>query len=142
MTKFEDFKKYLDKRDVLEALAEESSELTQAAVKCIRAEGLSNHVTPISVDKAYDNLNEEIDDVIRCLYMLKLYTDKDIKIPTEEEIKYNSSKTDRLISRLEKEQVSDNDMPLPRHENVLMNAIFDHPDQVMQVIKNCKEKNK
>lgn len=118
MIKFEDFKKYLDKRDVLEALAEESSELTQAAVKCIRAEGLSKHVTPISVDKAYDNLNEEIADVIRCLYMLKLYTNKDIKIPTEEEIKHNSSKTNRLIIRLEIKQ-SDID-------TASMNALFDN----------------
>ena len=40
--------KVLDKRTVLEQLAEESSEITKAALKVIRADKLSNSTTSIT----------------------------------------------------------------------------------------------
>lgn len=55
----------LTPRDILEALAEESAELSQAALKTIRAfrVGWCNNVTPVTPREALDNLAEEIADV-------------------------------------------------------------------------------
>ena len=57
-------KSRLSGRDVLEALAEEAAELSQAALKMIRAcrlEG-TNNVTPVTPEEATDNLLEEMAD--------------------------------------------------------------------------------
>lgn len=53
---------HLSERELLEGLAEESSELAQAALKLIRANG-TNNFTPVTVDEARKNLVEEIGDV-------------------------------------------------------------------------------
>ena len=50
----------LDERTLLEQLAEEASELAQAALKFIRAKRLSNNYTPIAVGDAYLNLRDEM----------------------------------------------------------------------------------
>ena len=48
-TDYRDFIKHkLDMRTLLEQLAEEASELSQASLKLIRAKGLSNNSTPIA----------------------------------------------------------------------------------------------
>ena len=60
----------LDDRTVLEQLAEEAAELSQACLKLIRARGLSNNVTPIDQEKALRNLYEEMSDVAMCYFML------------------------------------------------------------------------
>lgn len=52
----------LPDRDLLEQLAEESAELSQAALKLIRAHGMSQNPTPISEDKALASLKEEAND--------------------------------------------------------------------------------
>ena len=52
----------LSTEDILCQLAEEASELSQAALKLRRAITRTN-LTPISYDKAYDSLIEEIADV-------------------------------------------------------------------------------
>lgn len=54
----------LTRRDLLELLAEESSELTKASLKLIRAEDLSKNVTPISPEQAMNDLFEEVNDVL------------------------------------------------------------------------------
>lgn len=59
-------------RDLLEQLAEESAELSQAALKLIRASGMSQNPTPISEDKALDSLKEEATDVLIILVILGL----------------------------------------------------------------------
>ncbi len=59
-------------RDLLEQLAEESAELGQAALKCIRAYGLNENPTPISEDKALASLKEEANDVLIVLVILGL----------------------------------------------------------------------
>lgn len=47
-------------------LAEEAAELAQAALKYRRAlDGVNP--TPVTLDQAYDNLNEEVSDVLTCL---------------------------------------------------------------------------
>lgn len=62
----------LPDRDLLEQLAEESAELSQAALKLIRAHGMSQNPTPISEDKALDSLKEEATDVLIILVILGL----------------------------------------------------------------------
>lgn len=62
----------LPDRDLLEQLAEESAELNQAALKLIRAHGMSQNPTPISEDKALASLKEEANDVLIVLVILGL----------------------------------------------------------------------
>ncbi len=64
-----DYEKYrnfiidkLDNRTMLEQLAEEASELSQAALKLIRAKGLSKNVTPRTEQEAALALAEEMTD--------------------------------------------------------------------------------
>ena len=52
----------LDSRALLEALAEEAAELSQAALKLIRAKGLSGNPTLISDEEAEAELLVEIAD--------------------------------------------------------------------------------
>lgn len=55
---------HTDQRTLLEQLAEEAAELSQAALKLIRAEGLSDNPTPANVSIASEQLNEEFADVL------------------------------------------------------------------------------
>ena len=55
---------HTDRRTLLEQLAEEAAELSQAALKLIRAEGLSDNPTPANVSIASEQLNEEFADVL------------------------------------------------------------------------------
>ena len=54
----------LSERDLLEQLAEEAAELSQAALKLIRASGMNKNATPVTYEKAADNLIEEFRDVL------------------------------------------------------------------------------
>ena len=56
----------LPPQDLYAQLAEESAELSQAALKCIRAQGFSQNPTPVSCEDAMKNLQEEINDVLDC----------------------------------------------------------------------------
>ena len=58
--------KTLPMRDKLEQLAEEAAELSQAALKVIRAAGVSDNPTPVLVYEAWRNLAEEFGDVVAC----------------------------------------------------------------------------
>ena len=62
----------LDLRTLLEQLAEESAEFTQAVLKIIRAAGLSDNPTPVSVAEASMNLVEEYSDMALCLHVLNI----------------------------------------------------------------------
>ena len=53
----------IPERDVLEAIAEEATEVAKAALKMIRAHELSQNKTPIKPYEALDNLQEEIADL-------------------------------------------------------------------------------
>jgi hypothetical protein len=61
----------LDDRELLEQLAEEGAEMQQAALKLIRAAGMSNNPTPVSLQEAKANLQEEISDVLAVIKLLK-----------------------------------------------------------------------
>lgn len=62
----------LSERELLEQLAEEAAELAKAALKCIRAEGLSNNTTPITAGQARTDLQEEFSDVLTVAELLEL----------------------------------------------------------------------
>ena len=66
MSDYANYKDYildkLDERTMLEQLAEEASELSQAALKLIRAKALSNNVSPKTEQEALLALAEEMVD--------------------------------------------------------------------------------
>lgn len=62
----------LTERILLEQLAEEASELAQAALKLIRAAEYSNNPTPITRQEAEVNLDEELHDVLAVASLLGL----------------------------------------------------------------------
>lgn len=62
----------LTERELLEQLAEEAAEFAKAALKCIRAEGLSNNTTPVTAGQAQTNLQEEFSDVLIVAELLEL----------------------------------------------------------------------
>ena len=60
----------LGKREKLEQVAEESAELCKAALKVIRAEGLSDNPTPTELQEASQNFYEEFRDVLIAMRVL------------------------------------------------------------------------
>lgn len=80
----------LDDRTLWEQLAEESSELTKAALKIIRASKLSNNPTPISETNAYTDVKEELQDVLCVCELLSLIKGVDM----------NQAKLERWVLRI------------------------------------------
>ena len=70
-------RKNLSEREMLEQLAEEASELSQAALKLIRAKGLNNNNTPVREQEAMLSLALEYMDLLMVYSML---LEKDRKI--------------------------------------------------------------
>ena len=71
MNKYADFvRQTLPMRDLLEQLAEECNELAKASLKLIRANQMSENVTPTSRLEAWNNFVEEQQDVISVLRLL------------------------------------------------------------------------
>ena len=92
--------KKLDERTLLEQLAEEASELSQAALKLIRAKGLNNNVTPKTEYEAIQNIVEEMRDRSIVITLL-CYKDKKLlaAIFNSEDVE-NSPKWKRWAERL------------------------------------------
>lgn len=63
----------LTERDLLEQLAEEAAELSQAALKLIRAKGMNKNVTPVREEIAADAVFEELNDVLIAAEALGLW---------------------------------------------------------------------
>ncbi len=82
----------LDERDILEQLAEEAAELSQAALKLIRARGLSHSKTPTPEVLAADAVIEEATDVMMCLAVLDIVPDAE-----------GSPKWQRWVNRLKRQ---------------------------------------
>lgn len=89
-------KDYLPETEILAQLAEEASELAQAALKLRRVLDGTNP-TPVSREIAEANLIEEYGDVVCCMRELDVMYDVSLLI----------KKKDRWISRL-KEKTNDN----------------------------------
>lgn len=64
----------LASRDMLEQVAEEASELSQAALKLIRALGMSGNPTPTTSKQALKAFSEEAKDLL-CVLRLWFITD-------------------------------------------------------------------
>lgn len=95
---YRDFIKHkLDMRTLLEQLAEEASELSQASLKLIRAKELSNNSTPIDEQEAIQNLLEEVGDIRMVLTLLCPENKIDIDIE-------NNPKWKRWAERLDYEE--------------------------------------
>ena len=83
---------YLNSAAKLEALAEETSELSKAALKLERIYRNENP-TPVTKQEATDNLNEEIADVLVCVRSLREVSPEKIK-------EISDNKLARWIGRL------------------------------------------
>ena len=71
MNKYSEYvKNTLPVRDLLEQLAEECNELSKASLKLIRANQMSENVTPTNRPEAWNNFVEEQKDVISVLWLL------------------------------------------------------------------------
>lgn len=81
MSEYKDYRKFilekLDERTLLEQLAEEASEVAQAALKLIRAKELSNNNTPVREQEGMLSLALEYMDLLMVYDML---LEKDRKI--------------------------------------------------------------
>ena len=64
--------KHLPERDRWEQLAEEAAELSHAALKMIRADGMSKNPTPIDPVNVLMNVVEELQDVLVCAEALEI----------------------------------------------------------------------
>lgn len=78
---------------MLEQLAEESAELTKAALKLARIKRKENP-TPVQSDEALSNLIEEYTDVVQCARELHLK-------PSEEQIKTKEERFKKRWKRAE-----------------------------------------
>lgn len=97
----------LPKTEILAQLAEEASELAQAALKLRRALDGKNP-TPKSVEECLENIQEEMADVFVCLTMFGKSAERDgILIYNrymEKVIKIEDEKEARCLSRLEEKE--------------------------------------
>lgn len=57
----------ISKRPVLCCLAKEAAELSKAALKCRRAYGFFQNVTPVTKEEAHQNLAKKVADVMLCI---------------------------------------------------------------------------
>lgn len=89
----------LDKRTILEQLAEEASEITQASLKLIRAEKFNNNYTPSSKEESIENLLEEINDIRMVINLIRTKYDELYFLPEDNEI-INNPKWKRWAERL------------------------------------------
>ena len=92
----------LSERAILEQLAEESSELAQAALKMIRA---SNHEnpTPVTREEAYIDIIKECADIYSCLVALGYNTAKERLLISQT----MHEKQKRWVERIKKERSLD-----------------------------------
>ena len=70
MKNIEYIKENVAERELLEQLAEEGAEMTQAALKLIRDKGLSNNPTPKEAEQLKRELLEEFADVSIIVFVL------------------------------------------------------------------------
>lgn len=87
-------REHLSQEELLCQLAEEASELVQAALKVVRILN-GNNPTPVSEQEAYKNLSEEIVDISVCLAVLGF-----CKIDPEGDTRFDK-KLNRWCERLE-----------------------------------------
>lgn len=96
---------YIDYRGSLELLAEESSELTQAAMKLIRvSEADGNLIYPVNkekydIEKCQTNLIDELTDVLTCVFLL--FDDAEDAVNSFVNYGAVNERLDEMIARIE-----------------------------------------
>lgn len=90
---------YLPKTEILSQLAEEASELSQAALKLRRALD-GNNPTPKSVEECEQNFVEEYADVLLCIYALFESKEYGLEKFTNEAVSFVGNKKERWLKRL------------------------------------------
>ena len=94
-----DINMLISKPEILAQLAEECSEMAQAALK-LRRTMIDTNPTPVSYEEALSQLCEEHDDVILCLMTFFYGTFKEMPLDIDENtLVYRKAK--RWLSRLE-----------------------------------------
>lgn len=122
MTNNEEYiKKVLDDRTLWEQLAEESSEVTKAALKFIRAAGYSNNPTPIDETNAYHDVIEEMRDLLCVCKLLGL-----------DNIEPENEKLERWVKRISGQ------LDTPKGEVKLEKEGYDFDGEVVYKCSNCK----
>ncbi len=97
--------------DVLLALAEEASEVSQAALKMYRAVDGKNP-TPVSPDTAYKHLIEEMEDTLLCWSVLRQCGQKEDTLLWGCCLTlYQNQKLDRWVKRLKEAEDHVEDKP-------------------------------
>lgn len=103
-----------DLRSLLEALAKEANELSQAALKTVRAFDLIDSPTDVSCEDAVNALLEECSDVVLCAEALSLNPDIDTMV----------KKAHRWLDRLKKSSSKDVDEQLSDRLSELIKHLF------------------
>lgn len=85
---------------VLRQLAEEASEVSQAALKMVR---VFENTTPVSFQEAKSKLNEEITDVFNCLTVLNKKVNGVCRVDREMQIKKMKRWAERMKERKKNE---------------------------------------
>lgn len=99
---------YIDYRGSLELLAEESSELTQAAMKLIRvSETDGNSIYPVNkekydIEKCQTNLIDELTDVLTCVFLL--FDDAEDAVNSFVNYGAVNERLDEMIARIEEDK--------------------------------------
>lgn len=99
---------YIDYRGSLELLAEESSELTQAAMKLIRvSEADGNLIYPVNkekydIEKCQTNLIDELTDVLTCVFLL--FDDAEDAVNSFVNYGAVNERLDEMIARIEEDK--------------------------------------
>lgn len=99
---------YIDYRGSLELLAEESSELTQAAMKLIRvSEADGNLIYPVNkekydIEKCQTNLIDELRDVLTCVFLL--FDDAEDAVNSFVNYGAVNERLDEMIARIEEDK--------------------------------------
>ncbi len=99
---------HIDYRGCLELLAEESSELTQAAMKLIRvSEADGNQIYPVDkekygIEKCEVNLIDELTDILTCIFLL--FDDPDDATSSFTNYDEVIKRLDKMIARIEENE--------------------------------------
>lgn len=90
----------LDRTALLLGVAEEASEVAQAAMKSIRASGDVFNPTPVTLEEAGVELKEELKDLLLVLFV----ADVDVEALLYEALSEDNEKIDRWVKRIKEAQ--------------------------------------
>lgn len=92
----------LDDTALLLGIAEEASEVIQAAMKLLRAKGTVFNPTPVTLEEAEEELKQELKDLLLVLFVAEV----DVEDLLYEALSVDNKKIDRWAERI-KEAIKD-----------------------------------